>query len=128
MTPDDGLTLTIASPAINIGDTAIALNQDLLFNPRVSGVRIDIGPYEHVLPDTVIWTGTLDSNWFAPANWAPARVPDSLQVVRIPGVAAAPNQPVIAGDTAYCAGIVADSNAVLHVQQSLQITGQAANE
>ena len=121
MTQDDGLSLSIASPAINAGDTGITDSLDLTHHMRISGARVDIGPYEFPLPDTVAWTGTVDSDWFTHANWAPGRVPDSLQVVIVPGIGAAPNQPVIAADTAYCAGVVADSNAVLLVGERLRI-------
>lgn len=121
MTHDDGLIPAISSPTINTGDTSIEEATDLTFGPRVSGVRIDIGPYEHVLPDTVFWSGVTDTDWFNIANWNPGRVPDSVQVVVIPGVGAVPNQPLILGDTAYCAGIIMMQNALLEVHQLLEI-------
>ena len=117
MTPDDGLSLQITSPAVNTGDADISDSLDLALQPRVSGIRIDMGPYEFPLPDTVTWSGALDSNWFVNANWIPGRVPDSLQVVIVPGTDVAPVQPAIMGDTAYCSGIVVDSSGTLEVGQ-----------
>lgn len=106
MTTDDGLSLAIQSPAINIGDSSDTPQQDLAFGDRISGTRIDIGPYEFVLPDSVSWTGAIDSNWFDGSNWEPARAPDSLQIAIIPGTVLTPYQPVVELDTACCSGLI----------------------
>jgi len=46
-TEDDGYQLESGSPAINLGDNAaVTLSEDLLENPRVSEVTVDLGPYE----------------------------------------------------------------------------------
>lgn len=119
MTIDDGLTLLISSNCINSGESNSGTALDLAFSPRVSGSNIDIGPYEFVLPDTVMWTGASSTDWFENANWEPARVPDSLQIVIVPG--APLNQPLIALDTAYCNGLIIHDNGTLHVQELLQI-------
>jgi hypothetical protein len=121
MTDDDGLSPEINSPCVNAGDSSQYEQTDLAMQPRISGVNIDIGPYEFQLPDSVVWSGVENSDWFNAANWSPGRVPDSLQTVTIPGVGSAPNQPVIALDTAYCRNIIVLTDGNLVIQQLLQL-------
>ena len=46
-TADDGLMLTLCSPALNVGDNAANTNTtDLAGNPRIFGTTIDLGAYE----------------------------------------------------------------------------------
>lgn len=121
MTVDDGLTQQINSALINAGEASSAFGTDLTFNDRISGANIDIGPYEYSLPDSVSWTGDLSSDWFTNGNWNPARVPDGLQVVTIPGVVIAPTQPVVNGGIAHCADLVLEDGASLSAQDSVRV-------
>jgi hypothetical protein len=119
MTMDDGLTLLISSPCINAGDTSNSTTPDLAFAPRLSGSSVDIGPYEFPLPDTVVWTGLNNTDWFNGTNWDPMRVPDSLQTVVVPGMPL--NQPLIVMDTAFCRGLIILEDGTLHIQELLQV-------
>lgn len=48
LTNDDGLQLTVTSPAIGAGNnTYNSSSLDILNNPRINGTNIDIGPYEY---------------------------------------------------------------------------------
>ncbi|HOY14897.1 MAG TPA: hypothetical protein PLY70_17240, partial [Saprospiraceae bacterium] len=95
MTNDDGYGLQISSLCINSGLDGDTLTLDLAQNNRVIGLNVDMGPYEFVLPDTCIWTGNSNQSWEIAQNWLPQRTPDSNQMVHIPNIEEAPNQPVI---------------------------------
>lgn len=47
MTADDGISLLGNSPCIDAGNTLGAWPIDLAGNPRVDGIRVDMGPYEY---------------------------------------------------------------------------------
>jgi len=49
------------------------------------------------------WVGSMSNDWFDACNWDKLSLPDTSSVVVIPGNTT--NQPLIAGDTAYCKNI-----------------------
>ncbi len=54
-TADDGLTLTITSPCINVGDNTNAPATDIFMLPRLVGIKVDMGAYEfQKLPNGLI--------------------------------------------------------------------------
>ena len=61
-----------------------------------------LGPLEATATpgDTCTWTGEYDDDWFSVCNWSTRAVPDTGNVVIIPG--GTPTNPVIRNQTAYC--------------------------
>ena len=115
MTNDDGLTINISSEGINAGTENLQISTDLKNDVRIIGTAIDIGPYEFLLPENVNWTGLSGTDWFLGNNWAPTRVPDSIQNVFIPGPLSAPNQPIINNETGMCNELILDTDSNLQV-------------
>ena len=117
MTSDDGLNLQINAPGINTGDGMIDNDLDIKRDPRISGISIDMGPYEFSLADTVLWTGTINSEWLQAENWSPARIPDSLQTTVIPSSLIAPNQPVIDMEI-YCKSLLLNTGSMMQILET----------
>ncbi len=126
MTLDDGLKLQIISECINAGNTSLGVSPELSFNSRISGAAIDIGPYEFDLPESVTWTGINGNDWFDVQNWNPTRVPDSLQIITIPGIETTPNQPILQEINAFCKELLLHENASFQIVSPgmLHVKGQ----
>ncbi len=120
---NDGLTNTVplqcGSPAIDpaSGNGAPALDQR-------GYARIgtpDIGAFEY--NDTLTWTGKIDSVWNNAHNWI-GMVPDSCNIVIIPGTGQTPIQPHIFTPNAKCHEIFLDwdDNADLSIHNTGTLT------
>ncbi|MCH8904366.1 MAG: matrixin family metalloprotease [Bacteroidetes bacterium] len=63
-----------------------------------------------VIDDTAKWTGTTDTTWYKASNWDINMIPDSCNIVYIPGTSSATTQPSITGDTRRVKKIVIQSS------------------
>ncbi len=68
---------------------------------------------------TLVWTGTLSTDWYNPENWGGCAVPNCIFNVSIPSTAV--NQPSISGLTAVCGSIDITVGATLTVQPNAQL-------
>jgi hypothetical protein len=67
---------------------------------------------------TVVWNGSVNSSWFVAGNWTPDGIPDGTSEVSI---AAAANQPVIAGD-ATAGTLTMETNTSLTIESGSNLT------
>ncbi|MEL7426701.1 MAG: T9SS type A sorting domain-containing protein [Bacteroidota bacterium] len=82
-------------------------------------------PSENFPPSSLIWTGSVDSDWATAGNWSPASVPTASDDVRIPNTG---NAPVINGLTAAVAkSVVVEVNAQLTISASGSLTIDGAD-
>ncbi len=97
-------------------------------NPATYDDYLDIGLLE-VAPDTKLWLGEVDSDWFEPDNWTPAGVPESSDAVIISS--SAERDAVIndsAGALAGSVRIEADAELTMEAGSDLTVSGDWINE
>jgi hypothetical protein len=68
---------------------------------------------------TLVWTGTLNTDWYNPENWGGCAIPNCVYNVALP--AGTPNQPAITGLTAVCGSVDISPGATLTLQASAQL-------
>ncbi|MFM7079898.1 MAG: hypothetical protein ACKOYC_08940, partial [Bacteroidota bacterium] len=67
---------------------------------------------------TLVWTGSLNNDWFNPENWGGCAIPSCAYNVAIPPVA---NQPAITGLTAECGSMDITAGATLTLSANSQL-------
>ncbi|MFN5323493.1 MAG: T9SS type A sorting domain-containing protein [Bacteroidota bacterium] len=67
---------------------------------------------------TLVWTGSLNTDWFNPENWGGCAIPSCIYSVAIPPVS---NQPSITGTTATCGSMDISAGATLTLSANSQL-------
>jgi hypothetical protein len=78
-------------------------------------------PLANVIPPggTLIWTGSVDNNWFNAGNWGGCQIPDCSVNAVIPGFPA--NQPLINAVNANCRNIDINLDATLTINSGFEL-------
>jgi hypothetical protein len=80
----------------------------------------DLGADEYTYYSTVIWKGTVSSDWHTPANWSNNAVPDATTTVTVPF--GTPNKPVVSAN-AVCLDMVLHDNLMVNQAYQLNVNG-----
>ena len=68
---------------------------------------------------TLVWTGTLNTDWYNPENWGGCSAPNCMLNVSIPSTPV--NQPAVTGLTAVCGSLDVSPGATLTLQANAQL-------
>ncbi|MEO0728232.1 MAG: T9SS type A sorting domain-containing protein [Bacteroidota bacterium] len=127
MAPVANAMSTLIAPLKTTGKAIGSFTQCRLFSVlllllfiRTNSTYIYANPAGHFPPSSLIWTGSIDTDWATAGNWSTANVPTASDDVRIPNTS---NAPIIDGLTAAAAkSVVVEFNAQLTISASGSLT------
>ncbi len=132
-----GITYSLDPASITGGNSIVAATGEVTYVAGWSGTSIitasaagcngpAVATHTVTIIGTLVWTGTISTDWNLPGNWSCGFIPDNTTPVQIPNVA---NKPILsAGATGAANNVLIDIGSSLTLTGNrLQISGSITN-